>query len=82
MIYNHDEYLKLSSPHVLKKIFELMKQEENDEGVIVREPYSGKLNLSLKFDISSPFELKNEIITFSDITQEFLITDMLNDIFK
>ena len=60
----------------------LMKLRENDSGVIVREPYTGTLNLSLKIDVSKPFTLKKEIINFSDVTKEFLITDMLNDIFK
>jgi hypothetical protein len=82
MIYSHDEYLKLSSQNVFHKVLEIMKQKENEEGVTVKEPYSGDLNLSLKFNLSSPFELKEENVSYSDITKEFLMTDLINEVFK
>lgn len=82
MIYSQNEYLKLTSPPPIKKIYELMKLKENDEGVTIREPYTGTLNLTLKIDVSSPFKLQKKNVTFSDVTKEFLMTDMLNDIIK
>ena len=82
MVYSKEEYLKISKYNALQKIYELLKQGENEEGIIVKEPYTGKLNLTLKFDLNKPFELRKDKIIFSDVTKEFLISDMLNEIFK
>jgi hypothetical protein len=60
----------------------LIKHKENDECVTIREPYTGTLNLTLKIDVSSPFELQKEKITYSDIAKEFLISDMIESLFK
>jgi hypothetical protein len=82
MVYTKGEYLKRTSQNSIEKIFELLKQGENEEGIVVKEPFSGKLNLTLKFDLSPPFEIKKDKIIFSDVTKEFLSSDILYEIFK
>lgn len=82
MIYSHEEYFKLSKTNMFQKMLELLKQKENEEGVIIIEPFTGGLNLSLKFDMTKPFVLKNNNISYSEITKDLLISDMLNDISK
>ena len=52
----------------------------NEKGIISYETYTGNLNLSLKFNLARPFELKKEIITYSDLTKELRIPDIFKNI--